>query len=76
MAFVACEYIDDLEESENKTTYKKVIRSKLVIECLQQSRFHLDENFMLAVAHLLLKSFIKDELAGESRDPLACFTKL
>ena len=31
---------------------------------------------MLAVAHLLLKSFIKDELAGEAVDPLECFTKL
>ena len=31
---------------------------------------------MLAVAHLMLKSFIKDELPGESSDPLVCFTKL
>ena len=31
---------------------------------------------MLAVAHLLLKSFIKDELSGEGTDPLACFAQL
>ena len=35
MAFIACEYLDDLDETENQTTYNKLIGSKLVTECLK-----------------------------------------
>ena len=77
MAFVACEYMDDLvDDAENQVTYAKLIESSLIQQCLLQSKLHLDENFLLSVAHLLLKSFLKTEGNSQLKNPLECFRKL
>ena len=35
MAFVACEYMDDLDDSEDKLTFEKLVESNLIVLCLQ-----------------------------------------
>lgn len=70
MAFVTCEFSDDLG---SQLSFERLMKSGLVLRCLSAENIasvspYLDENFLISVVHLALKTWIK---AGPSEERLA-----
>ena len=61
MAFVSCEFSEDLGES---LSFSRIKESDLVTKCLMNETINnlqslLDENFLISLVHLVFKSWIK-----------------
>ena len=59
MAFVTCEFSDELEET---LTYEHLFKSALVTRCLKNENTNIqsffDENFVISLVHLALKTWL------------------
>ena len=73
MAFVTCEFSDDLGD-QNKLTFTRLMQSTLFARCLgseNMSKLHmyLDENFLISLTHLVLKTWIRsdEEQRGQNK---------
>ena len=61
MAFVSCEFSVELGD---QLTFERIKASELVTKCLMNENMNnlqsvLDENFLISLVHLILKTWIK-----------------
>ena len=79
MAFVTCEFSEELEDS---LTFDRIKQSALITRCLYNDNPNInnyfDENFLISLVHLVLKTWIASGSDERKKyaDPFSIFDQL